>query len=111
MEYILPNVIVKPYPIIEYASIDIVYKGRLTSLKNNKLFIYYGYGCSGLWLACENKEMFLASGCYHATIKIKAYSLLNFCFHDDQGHWDNNKGHNWHIRIEKISKDTISIND
>jgi hypothetical protein len=55
--------------------------------------------------------MFLASGCYHATIKIKAYSLLNFCFHDDQGHWDNNKGHNWHIRIEKISKDTISIND
>lgn len=91
--------VIKPYPIIKYEIINITYKGKLTKFKKNKLYVYYGYGNAPIWHNVDQQEMKNSSKGYSAAIKIYGSELLNICFHDNQGHWDNNNGENWCFEI------------
>lgn len=88
-------VTVIPYPVIKNCRLGVRYKGRLTSFSRNKLFVYYGYGNETLWKDVGQQEMSITPAGYYAEIIVSDHDILNICFHDNYGHWDNNRGNNW----------------
>ncbi|HZK35167.1 MAG TPA: carbohydrate-binding protein [Bacillota bacterium] len=92
---------IDPYPVTGDGEIKILYKGKLTVSRQNKLFVYYGYGRDLVWNYVDQRQMEGSSQGFLATIKVRGNDQLNICFHDDQGHWDNNKGRNWSLIISK----------
>ncbi len=93
------TVTVKPYPVAKKCRLGIIYKGMLTSFNKNKLYVYYGYGDEEMWKDVGQVEMRLTPRGYYAEIMVTDHDILNFCFHDDHGHWDNNRGNNWRFKL------------
>ncbi|HOB20683.1 MAG TPA: carbohydrate-binding protein [Candidatus Atribacteria bacterium] len=94
------TVSVKPYPVVRNSRLGIRYKGMLASFSKNRLFVYYGYGDGDLWIDVGQEEMRKTPEGYYAEILVSDHDILNLCFHDNNGHWDNNMGNNWRFKLK-----------
>lgn len=93
------KLVIDPMPMKKNSNVTISYNGQLTSIEKNKVYIHYGYGANMAWNQVGQQEMTRSPKGYTTTILVNGEDRLNLCFHDNQGHWDNNSGNNWSYEI------------
>ncbi len=84
-----------PMPIKKNSRVTIHYHGSLPILNGKKVYLHYGFGTNGEWKHVGQREMNLSPKGYTTALSVNGDERLNLCFHDEQGHWDNNMGNNW----------------
>lgn len=91
----------------ENQEIVILYKGYLFS-DNLTTNVYISYGYGKMWENKNEIRMKPSTFGYLATLKIENGENLQFCFRDDNGHWDNNNSENYILPIYE-SPDVLSF--
>ena len=103
--------------LIEKSTIKLYYKGKFTEVYSNEVFIVYGYDLG--WKNIKEQKMIWKNDCFYTEIKLENFGVLNFCFKNNFGDWDNNKGLDYSINIEedtsfiskKLLENTIDIKE
>ena len=86
--------------IFEDQEFVLLYKGELFSQDLTKaVYISFGYGSN--WDNKQEIQMKPSTFGYLATIKVGSGSELQFCFKDNEDHWDNNNGQNYILPINE----------
>lgn len=91
---------VDPLPIRKKSRVIVHYQGDLPLEKGTAVYVHYGFGTNGNWEGVDRAVMVPSPHGYTAAFNIPEAARLNLCFHDDQGHWDNNSGNNWSFEIQ-----------
>lgn len=91
--------VIEPLPIVHNEIAIVTYNGFLTNFNDNRIYVYYSFGLEAEWKQGYQKKMKLIPYGYRTSIFIDGLDILKLCFHDDQGHWDNNKGKDWTVNI------------
>ena len=93
--------------IFEDQEFVLLYKGELFSQDLTKnVYISFGYGSN--WENQQEIQMKPSTFGYLATIKVGSGSELQFCFRDNEGHWDNNNSQNYILPINE-SEEVLSF--
>jgi hypothetical protein len=94
-----PQIIVEPLPFEVGENVRIRYKGCLNLEIPSKIFLHLGYG-EDSWNEIEDIPMRKnRGGSWTTSFMVKDEKCLKFCFHDNQGNWDNNQEENWSYDI------------
>lgn len=101
MAGIKKTVRVDPLPIQKNSRVIVQYHGPLPLLQGTAVYVHYGFGVNGNWEGVGREAMVPSPQGYTAALNIPDAARLNLCFHDDHGHWDNNRGNNWSFEIQK----------
>ena len=93
--------------IFEDQEFVLLYKGELFSQDLTKnVYISFGYGSN--WENQQEIQMKPSTFGYLATIKVGSGSELQFCFRDNEGHWDNNNSQSYILPINE-SEEVLSF--
>lgn len=76
----------------------IAYSGQLTKA-GRPIYVHYGHG-PGAWRKVRETRMDkLEEGLHEAIVPLdESEGVIEFCFRNDVGDWDNNDGNNWSYR-------------
>ena len=77
--------------------VTLTYSGLLAASGADRIFIHYGYGDS--WESSEFAEMENLGDRFKAEINLTMPGILNICFKDSAGNWDNNSNDNYSFKI------------
>lgn len=79
--------------------IEIRYKGILAKSGANRIYLHCGFGDG--WKSIRDVAMSRDDdNTWRTLLELKDGSMVNFCFRDDAGNWDNNNGQNWGFVVE-----------
>lgn len=89
---------------ISNQEIEITYFGELYKNSSKSCQIVYGFGEK--WSNTTNQDMELADNGFVFVIELGDFNILNFCFCNESGIWDNNYNKNYSFKycIEKTEK-------
>ena len=73
------------------------------------MFIHYGFGLN--WDDLADVKMEKTDHGFQAEITLNDSNLLNFCFNDGKGNWDNNNNQNYTFEIEELPTSLILQDD
>jgi len=79
--------------------LHINYFGELFKYNSECVNIVYGY--NDKWENAKTLQMHKQENGFVIDIKLENYSVLNFCFSNEHGIWDNNEGSNYSVYIVK----------
>jgi len=85
---------VTPMPVTGGERVTVAYDGLLARQGAGRVYLHYGYG-PGPWSVISDVPMEKVGDRFEATFEVAHDGLLEFCFRDDAGNWDNNNGRNW----------------
>ena len=83
--------------LIEKSTIKLYYKGKFTRVYSNEVFIVFGYGLG--WKNIKEQKMTWLNDCFYTEIQLEDFGILNFCFKNDFGTWDNNNGQDYSVNV------------
>ncbi len=72
---------------------SILYNGLLWENGAQNVYIHFGYGPD--WEDKNTHMMEKTSEGFKTIIDPSESGRIHYCFHDDEGNWDNNNGVNW----------------
>lgn len=84
--------------LVQNSTVKISYTGTLFQENAEQVFIHYGF--NNEWLELAEVEMEKTDLGFQAEITLPEYETFNFCFHDNNGNWDNNENANYVFPIE-----------
>ncbi len=93
------NIFFNTDKLIENTTVKISYTGELFQNNAEKVFIHYGFGLD--WENLNEVEMEKTELGFQAEVELVSFDTFNFCFKDNNNHWDNNNGKNYVFPIEK----------
>lgn len=86
--------------LIEGKTAKLTYKGTLAQNGAEEVYVHYGFGL--LWENLQEVKLEKVGDCtFEAEISICCPESINFCFRDENNHWDNNEAQNYTAPIEK----------
>ncbi len=89
----------------EFGQIDnepclkIHYHGILKADGADTVFLHYGFNDWDPGTIQTVQMNRLENGCFEATIDPQGKQVVNYCFIDPAGNWDNNSGQNWQVIV------------
>lgn len=86
------GVAVKPSHFLRQATV--CYNGLLARSGAEQVYLHCGYGSRDSWRTAATVKMDRTDRGWETTLDVRD-SVLNFCFKDGAGNWDNNNGANW----------------
>lgn len=87
--------------------IELKYNGQLWGA--DSIYVHYGIGDN--WENVSECKMRKLKNCYKTELEVPKDGLVNFCFRDSVGNWDNNWGNNYcYSWKEPINYDNLEIN-
>lgn len=78
--------------------IRINYRGLLRNAGAQEVYLHYGL--DGWDTAVKTIPMQKRDDVFTAEIAANGARVVNFCFKDAAGNWDNNNGENWVVRLQ-----------
>ena len=96
---LVKNVFFNTDKIVENTEIKVTYAGELFQNKSSNVTIHYGFGDN--WANAQDVVMQKTDLGYQANINVLEGEMLNFCFKNSDGQWDNNNGCNYQFEIQK----------
>lgn len=84
---------VTPTPITLGETVHVKYNGPLAQ-SGSSVHLHWGFG-PGQWTHVQDQSMEREADGYTATLNVDKDGRFEFCFHDNEGNWDNNEGRNW----------------
>ena len=94
--------------LIEKSKIKLHYKGKFTVEYSNEVFVICGYG-PGWKNIIEQKMTWVGDG-FSVELDLVSSGVLNFCFRNDYGSWDNNNGNDYSVEVKEYIKPVIEEN-
>lgn len=88
---------VKPSKFLRNASV--CYNGLLARSGADQVYLHCGYGDNHNWRTSTTIKMDRTDRGWESSVDMRD-SILNFCFKDSAGNWDNNNGQNWLCRSD-----------
>ena len=85
--------------LVQGSNIKISYTGTLFEENSEEVFIHYGFDND--WKELNEIQMKKTDLGFQAEIELPAYDTFNFCFRNEDNHWDNNNNANYVFPIEK----------
>lgn len=98
IDEVVDGISIGPVPITRGDEVKIKYRGALTSAGAGKVYLHTGYGHQA-WENIRDLPMRKGRDGWSANLSVDRGPALNFCFHDENGAWDNNAGRNWAYTI------------
>lgn len=99
---LVKNIFFNTDKIVENTEIKVTYAGTLFQDGTEDVTIHYGFGNN--WEDAKDVQMVKTELGYQATLYIQqGCTILNFCFKNSAGQWDNNNGTNYTFSVEKQS--------
>jgi len=89
---------------IKNNQLHIIYFGELFINNSESVSIVYGY--TNNWENTKTEPMNKTEDGFVMDIKTDNYDLINFCFSNEKGIWDNNNGKNYSICIVKTDEES-----
>lgn len=95
--------------VCENSEFVMLYKGGLFSNDLTKdVYVSYGYGAN--WDNKQEIQMKPSTFGYLATVKVDSGNEIQFCFRDNEGHWDNNNAQNYILPVcEKEEENVLTF--
>ena len=93
------NIFFNTDKLVQSSKIKISYTGILFTQDTEELFIHYGFDND--WKELNEVKMEKTELGFQAEIELPNYNTFNFCFKDNNNHWDNNDNKNYIFPIEK----------
>ena len=103
------NIFFNTDKLVENSKIKISYTGDLFQNASTDVSIHYGFGAN--WDNVSDAKMEKTELCFQIEIELISSDLFNFCFHNENGEWDNNCGNNYVFQIEKKPVELIVLED
>ena len=91
--------------LIENSKVKLHYKGKFTVEYSNEVFIICGYG-PGWKNIVEQKMTWVGDG-FSTELDLISNGVLNFCFRNDYGSWDNNNGNDYSVVVKEYIEPVI----
>ncbi len=85
--------------LVQGSNIKISYTGTLFEENSEEVFIHYGFDND--WKELNEVQMKKTDLGFQAEIELPVYDTFNFCFRNEDNHWDNNNNANYVFPIEK----------
>lgn len=85
--------------LVQASKVKISYTGTLFQENAEEVFIHYGFDND--WKELNEIQMQKTDLGFQAEIELPSYDTFNFCFRDENNHWDNNDLANYVFPIEK----------
>jgi hypothetical protein len=91
------GVAITPSAIHKGDNVTVVYNGLLSKDGASELYLHSGYNQD--WSDLYDHQLVSTNRGWETTFSANNAANLNFCFKDSAGHWDNNNGRNWSVRL------------
>lgn len=104
---LIKNIFFNTDKITTNSKVKVSYAGYLFQNNSEKVFFHYGFGEN--WENVSEIVMNKSELGFQCEVEIPETDCFNFCFHNDNGVWDNNFGQNFSFPVEKIEKKDCSI--
>lgn len=99
------NIFFNTDKLVENTVVKISYTGKLFTDNAEEVYIHYGFGLS--WDNVDEQKMIKTELGFQAEIELPSADTFNFCFKDNENHWDNNNTQNYIFPIEKLEQSLI----
>lgn len=103
------NIFFNTDKLVANSTVKISYTGKLFQEEAEEVFIHYGFGLN--WDDLADVKMEKTDLGFQAEITLNDSNLLNFCFNDGKGNWDNNNNQNYTFEIEELPTSLILQDD
>ena len=103
------NIFFNTDKLVANSTVKISYTGKLFQEEAEEVFIHYGFGLN--WDDLADVKMEKTDLGFQAEITLDDSNLLNFCFNDGKGNWDNNNNQNYTFEIEELPTSLILQDD
>lgn len=103
------NIFFNTDKLVENSKVKISYTGVLFQNASADISIHYGFGEN--WDNVNDIKMEKTELGFQTEIELGSGSTFNFCFHNENGEWDNNNGANYIFEIEKNPVELIVLED
>lgn len=95
--------------LIENSRVKIYYKGKFTREFSTDVYILYGYGLG--WKNIKEQRMDWNGECFTIELDLTSNGILNFCFKNNFGSWDNNYGNDYSVTVKEEVKVAVVPED
>ena len=103
------NIFFNTDKLVANSTVKISDTGKLFQEEAEEVFIHYGFGLN--WDDLADVKMEKTDLGFQAEITLNDSNLLNFCFNDGKGNWDNNNNQNYTFEIEELPTSLILQDD
>ena len=103
------NIFFNTDKLVENTKVKISYTGELFQNSSKEVSIHYGFGLD--WNNINDIQMEKTDLGFQAEIELGEGDTFNFCFKDENDHWDNNDGQNYIFPLEKIQNELLVLED